>query len=218
MDQSRPSWLAQLYWRAYYYLLRAAVGAGFFALGLVGAKWIGIGLMAPVVICAAAVVCGLVAMLLGQGGGKVSYVNRLAVIVLPLGLRAGGGRLMPLFAWSAGLWSAVGMAGAVVAGVWARETTRAPALRVVLVASLLVDGAAFVMLTKQAVTRLTLTSARMKPVAVMLAGLMALMGGGIGLWMADLPWAAVLVAGGPPVIVAGIYGVLLVVMMGSSMH
>src|ERR1700722_539115 len=47
---------------------------------------VGVWLTLPMTVCAAAIVCGCVAMLLGHAGGRVSYINRLAVIVLPIGL------------------------------------------------------------------------------------------------------------------------------------
>lgn len=208
VDRRPPSGLARLYWRTYYLVLRAAMGAAFFVGAAASAMRVGVWLTLPMAACAAAMVCGFVAMRLSQAAGRVSYINRLAVIVLPIGLHVGRGRLLPMFAWSTALWSAVGMAGAIYGGMRFHATHHAPLLRVLLIASLFVDGASFVMLTKQAVTRLTLKSPGAKPVAIMLTGLLALMVGGVGLWMADLPWPAVLLAGGPPLIAALFYGFL----------
>ena len=218
-DRRQVSGLARLYWTAYYLLLRAATGTAFFIAGAAGARWVGLWLTLPLMVCAAALVCGLVAMGLSRSGGRVSYFNRLAVIVLPVGIRLGRGRLIPMFAWSAALWSAVGMAGAICASLWSHgmlhTSTHAPVLRVLLIASLFVDGATFVMLTQQAIKQMTPRSAGLKPLAIILAGLLVLMVGGVGLWLANWPWLAVLLAGGPPAIVAGSYSSFILMRIGT---
>jgi hypothetical protein len=205
----QPSALARLIWWAYYLVLRAAMGAAFFIAGVAGARWVGVWLTLPLAACAAAVVCGGVAMGFGRAGGRVSKFNRLAVIVLPGGLRIARGRLPSMFAWSAGLWSAVGMAGAIYGGLGSHGMhhgpVHAPALHGLFVASLFVDGACFVMSTFQAVKLVTPKSSVPRALAMMLAGLLALMIGGVGLWLGDFPWAGVLVAGVPPAIVGGFY-------------
>jgi hypothetical protein len=206
-ERRSPSGLAWLYWRGYYLVLRVAMGAVFFVGATVAARRVGVWFTLPMAVCAAALVCGFVAMKLSWAGGRVSYVNRLAVIVLPLGMRARGARLVSMFAWSAGLWAVVGMAGAIYGGMSSHGAQHAPGLRVLLIASLFVDGVSLVMLVQQAVRSLTLKSPGMRPVVLMLAGLVAMMVGGVGLWMADWPRAAVLVAGGPIVVVGGFYGV-----------
>jgi hypothetical protein len=208
-----------LRWSAYYLVLRVAMGAAFFVGAGAAARWVGVWFTLPMAACTAAMVCGFVAIKLNQTGGRVSYINQLAVIVFPVGRRSARGRLLPMFAWSAGLWSTIEMAGAIYGGVWSHgmdhASTHALLLRVLLIVSLFVDAASFVLLILQAVRRLSPKSPTMIPVGLSLAALLVLIVGGVGLWMAGLPWAAVLLAGGPPVIVAGIYSVFVVRLFAS---
>jgi hypothetical protein len=72
--------------------------------------------------------------------------------------------------------------------------------------SLLIDATTFILLIHQVIDRLTPGSQNARHVALFLTGLAVVMLGGVGLWTAGRPLAAVLLAGGPPAIAAVIYG------------
>lgn len=148
-----------------------------------------------------AVACGAGAALLRTSGvGRITWRNRLAGCLIPWGWRLNAGRLWPIPLLSWAVWAAIG--GAVFAVLPAAEgEPPGVGVRVGLLAAWLVDGAA--LLSVAGIIgrdrRWGGTGGRtLWQLAAVVAGLLA---ASVALYLGGLPKTAVVVGGGPPLLV-----------------
>lgn len=170
-------------------------------------------------------VCGLTGLALSrQREGRVSILNYLAGTVLPFGYRVGNGKLVPIVVVSSLAWVAIGVSAVLSVGaqpqataaVATRAATEVPSgvLRVLLYLAWLVDGFVFLRVGSQFVQRRHSTSPAMLRFliglgAVLLVSVLLVVGAPsetrLGLALA--------IAGGPPLVVGGGYGIFLAVVL-----
>jgi hypothetical protein len=176
-----------------------------------------------------AVVGGVVAFLMHRQSPpeKVSWINYAAGVVLPWGYRIGRGKLWPIVATSWAIWMLLGVAvmaatvrtaGHTQAGVVVATASsqRGPVVMTLLCLAWLVDGGVLLRCIG-----LLATSANpkhmMRSLAVPMLVLAGILVASIALVVANstaiAAQLALLIAGGPPLLVGGGYGIFVLVML-----
>lgn len=172
------------------------------------------GLLTAGVVWAAvsAIACVLGAVLLRTSPvGRVSWQNRTASYLVPWGVRIGGGRLWPILVVSWLVWLCVlGGAAVLTPGPGADPlTVWEIAMRVGLGAAWVIDGLALghVLATlRQHYSAGSRSGRTLSTISAVIVGLMA---GSLLLCLFGLTPLALLVAGGPPLLIGGGYGLFL---------
>ncbi|MFO0982838.1 MAG: hypothetical protein U1E76_14090 [Planctomycetota bacterium] len=175
-------------------------------------------------------VCAATALLLErQPAGRVSLVNRVAGLVLPWGYRLGRGRLAPIVVTSCVMWALLGLAATLAVSAHLAPRRQPPSaaagapapsvlLTSLLYAAWLVDGAALLHLIG-----VMASSRRRLPMAVILPAL-ALAAMVLASIVLALPTSgghrplALLIAGGPPLLIGLSYGAFVLVMVVFGRH
>lgn len=200
---------------------RIVVGMGFIGL----ATWLtprcGMSCSIVLVSVLAGAVCAGVAVALRRVPmGRVTFVNRLAPIVLPFGFNLGHGKLWPVVVCSWAAWTVIAAVAAVhsatgfqllVSSQLGSSNDRAPLLRLVTLISLIIDGIGIAYLADNATKYLTLRSPGLKPLAIVISTLLALMLGSIFIWRLGYPRCGAALAALPPVVLVGFYSSFLAV-------
>ena len=199
----------------------AAVAAcGWLATGLGAWKALGVWTVVAGALCAA------VAFLMQrQTPEKVTFVNYAAGVVLPWGYRIGRGKLVPIVVTSWAIWTLLGIAVAIaVVGRRGNASPEAVALggersrtvMILLLLSWLIDGAVLLRMIGVVATG-TNRSHQLRSLAVPALVLVAMLASSIALvTMNPRPAAArtaLLIAGGPPLLLGVAYAVFVVVMV-----
>lgn len=182
--------------------------------------WAAAGLWSAAVV----LVCSGSAILLHrQAPGRISVINRIAGLVLPWGYRIGRGRLVPIVVTSCVVWMLVGLgASLAMAGYLARD--QAPPglsadagkpsalVMTLLYLSWLVDGALLMRMIGIAAARHDRVPTS---VWVLILALTAMIGisAVVALRGDGNPARALLIAGGPPLLIGGGYGVFMLVIV-----
>jgi hypothetical protein len=170
---------------------------------------------AGAVMCAGmGVVCGMIAVLFRRTPmGRVTLINYVAAIFLPFGYFIGKGKLAPIVITSWIAWTIVGAASALAAArgydprvVSADGQRHVTASLVLLIVAWIVDGEAILYLSRTVAKRLNVRSAAARKLFRMMAVLAVLIAASAILWSHGLNALALLVAGGPPLFVGGLYG------------
>lgn len=190
------------------------------ALAAAGCAWL-VGNCGPVAAgvvwgVAALVGCGVGTVLLRTSPvGRVNWQNHIAAVLVPWGYRVGGGRLWPIPMVSWAVWMTV-WAGAVVLTSWPGAdplTGWEIALRIALGAAWAIDGLALghtVATLRQHFSAASRSGRTLIPIAAVIAGLIA---GSVLLHLLGLTPLALLLAGGPPLLIGGGYALFLAVLL-----
>jgi hypothetical protein len=167
--------------------------------------------------------CGGVGLLMKrQPMGEVTFVNRLTAVVLPWGFRIGRGKLLPIVIESWFRWVLLGIAVVVLlpyglgahsqqAGAYHRGLTAS----VLLLVSWLIDGTVVLRLITTLLMRghaNPIAPGTIVPIFVLIGMIAA--SAALACFAANwaMTGAAVLIAGGPIVVIGGGYGLVLAVM------
>lgn len=197
--------------------LRACVGVFFVGLAGFLAHRVGVAVSIVLSSVTAAAICSGVAWLLHHAPmGRVSPINRLAPVVLPLGFNIGHGKLWPVVVCSWLGWTIVAGVAAFHAVTHFRLLGRAAVghghvLHFAMMAILLVDAVGFSYLTQLAAKRLKLRSPGLVAMATVLSIIAGSMIGAILVWNAGWPTLGTFLAAGPPLVVGGFYGLFFLV-------
>lgn len=160
--------------------------------------------------------CGVGTILLRTSPvGRVNWRNRTAAYLVPWGVRIGGGRLWPIPVVSWVVWMTVWAGAAVLTpGPGADPLTGweiAP--RVGLGAAWAIDGLALGHLLATLPQHFSAASRGGRSLLTIAAVIAGLIGGSLLLHLLGLTPLAMLVAGGPPLLIGGGYGLFLVVLL-----
>jgi hypothetical protein len=172
---------------------------------LSGAMWAAFALLA----------CGLGVLLLRTSEvGRVTWKNRLAAYLVPWGVRIGGGQLWPIPVVSWLTWMAVWAAVAVLTPppVDEQPTGWEVATRVALGAAWAIEALAlgYVVGTLRQNFPTGSGGRSLRVIAAIIAGLIV---ASVALHLFGLTLAGLLVAGGPPALIGGGYGLFMAVLL-----
>ena len=159
-----------------------------------------------------AVACGTGTILLRTSTiGRVTWRNRAAGYLIPWGWRLNRGLLWPVPVVSWVVWTAVG-----ATTVLLRQGEDALGLRVALFVAWVLDAAALIFILG-AICQAT-PGSRAGSLWKLVTFIAALIATSVGLYLYGLPNAALVVGGGPPLVVAGCVGlvVLFLVTLGRN--
>lgn len=170
-----------------------------------GAVWAAVALVA----------CGVGTILLRTSPvGRVSWQNRTAAYLVPWGGRVGGGRLWPIPVVSWVVWMTV-WAGAAV--LTPPETTPLTGweivMRIGLGAAWAIDGLALGHMLATLRQHFSVASRSGRSLLNISAVIVGLIAGSLLLHLLGLTLLALLVAGGPPLVIGGGYGFFLAVLL-----
>lgn len=161
-----------------------------------------------VLTCAAlaAVACVIGAVLLPTSAiGQVTWRNRMAGYLIPWGWRLNRGKLWSVAVISWVVWTAVGGAAVLL-----RSDPPSIGLRAALLTAWVVDAAALGYLLGT-IARAT-PGGRLGSVWKLAAVAAGVLGGSVGLYAAGQTTAALIVGGGPPAAIGGVFGLVLLVL------
>jgi hypothetical protein len=149
--------------------------------------------------------------------GRVTFVNRLAPIVLPFGFHIGRGKLWPVVVCSWAGWTIIATIAAVHSAtrfqlLGSNTHDLAPWFAVVTVIALIVDGIGIAFLANNATKYLTLRSPGLKSIAVVILILLGLMLGSVLVWRMGYPRCGTALAALVPMAVGGFYSLFFLVM------
>lgn len=186
-------------------LIAAAAAAVFFLVRQFGAGtavlvWAGLSLLA----CAAGAV-----LLRTSAVGRITWKNRLAACLMPWGANLGGGALWPIPVTSWVVW--LGVAGGVIALTpTATGTDSWPTLwRVALGTAWVIDGGVLLYVAGTLRRHYPPTSSGWRSLTRICVVLIGLIAASVVLYVCGLPYLALAVAGGPPLVAGVGYGLFL---------
>jgi hypothetical protein len=182
-------------------VLLAAVAAAAYGLA------VGLGPWPAVLTCAAvaAVACTVGAILLRTSTiGQVTWRNHLAGYLIPWGWRLNRGRLWPVAVISWAVWTA-----ACGAAVLLRSDEPSLGMRAALLAAWLIDASALVFLLGTVVQ--ATPGSRVVSVWKLVAVITGVLCASVGLYVAGQTTAALIVGGGPPALIGGVFGLVLLI-------
>lgn len=161
------------------------------------------------------VTCGVGAILLRTSPvGRVNWQNRMASYLVPWGVRIGGGRLWPIPVVSWVVWMTVWAGAAVLTPPESAPLTGWEiAMRVGLGAAWAIDGLALghmIATLRQHFSPASRSGRSLTKIAAVIVGLII---GSLLLQLVGLTLLALLVAGGPPLLIGGGYGLFLLVLL-----
>lgn len=155
----------------------------------------------------AAVACVLGAILLRRSTiGQVTWRNRLAGYLIPWGWRLNRGRLWPVAIISWVVWTAV-----CGAAVLLRSGEPSLGMRAALLAAWLIDASALVFLLGTIVQ--ATPGSRLGSVWKLVTFIVAVLCARVGLYVVGQTTAALIVGGGPPAVIGGVFGLVLLIFM-----
>lgn len=179
----------------------------------------GIGTAAAVWAGAAAVACVAGAVLLRTSAvGRITWKNWTAAYLMPWGARLCGGVLWPIPVTSWCVWMAVAAAVFVLTPGPGEEPVEAAEAvrRVALGTAWVIDGGALLYLVGTIRQHYTVTSRSGRSLFTICAVLVGLIVVSAVFHLLGLPYLALLVAGGPPLVVAVGYGLFVGMMLAFS--
>lgn len=182
-------------------VLLAAVATGAYGLAVEFGPW------PAALTCGtvAAVACVIGAILLRTSTiGRVTWRNRLAGHLIPWGWRLNRGRLWPAAVFSWVVWTAVGGAAVLL-----RSDEPSLGMRAALLAAWLFDASALVFLLGTIVQ--ATPGSRVGSVWKLVAFITAVLCASVGLYASGRATAALLVGGGPPAVIGGVFGLVLLI-------
>lgn len=170
-----------------------------------GAAWAAVALVA----------CGVGAILLRTSPvGRVGWQNRVAGYLVPWGARIGGGRLWPIPVVSWVVWMTVWAGAAVLTPPETVPLTGWEiATRIGLGAAWAIDGLALGHLLATVRQHFSPASRSGRSLLTISAVIVGLVAGSLLLHLLGLTAFALLVAGGPPLLIGGGYGLFLLVLL-----
>ena len=187
------------------YLTRAALLAGSAAAAYgLGAEF---GPWPAVLTCAtvAAVACVIGAVLLRTSAiGQITWRNRLAGYLIPWGWRLNRGRLWPVAVISWVVWTAVSGAAVLL-----RSDAPSLGMRAALLAAWLIDASALVFLLGTIVQ--ATPGSRLGSVWKLVAVITGVLCVSVGLYVGGQATAALIVGGGPPAVIGGVFGLVVLI-------
>lgn len=150
--------------------------------------------------------------------GKITWKNHVAGYCIPWGWRFAGGKLAPVQIASACVWVLLVAIGVLLASNPAATSSSngfsAPTLPGLLLAlAWIVDGAAVLYLLATMVKNFELRSSQALSMIKAMSFCAAILITSVVLWLLGHPSLALLVAGGPPLVLATIAGLFLLVML-----
>lgn len=164
--------------------------------------------------CGTATACGIGAVLLRLSPvGRVGWQNRVAAYLVPWGWRLGRGVLWPIPAASWAVWLAIGAATLVLRPAAEELDATATAVRILLFVAWVADGAGILFVLGTLRQHYPSGSSGGRALWKVAGVLVVLIVGSVGLYLGGLPVLALVVAGGPPALVAGGYGLFLAVVL-----
>jgi hypothetical protein len=166
-------------------------------------------------------VCAVTALMLRRASpGRVSLVNRIAPILLPVGIHLGRGKLKPMVAWSTANWAVIALAGALfgklrfsISAPPASGRNTAGVLRVLFIIGIVVDALGLGYLMNRWTQQRASGSSKLKSMLPLWMILLLAMSAGFIFSWKGWPMLAALTAGAPPVIVGGFYGLFILVIL-----
>lgn len=161
-----------------------------------------------------AIACGVGAVLLRYSPiGRFGWQNRVAAYLIPWGGRLGRGVLWPIPVASWAVWLAIGAAVFLLRPAAEELDATAAAVRILLFVAWMADGAGILYLLGTLRQHYPSGSSGGRSLWKIAGALVALVAASVGLYLGGLPVLALLVAGGPPALVAGGYGLFLAVVL-----
>lgn len=189
-------------------ILVTAAAAACYGLAAVYDTWPGLLLWAGVT----AVGCVLGAVLLRTSRiGEITWKNRAAGYLIPWGWRLNRGLLWPVPVISWLTWVAIG-GGSVLLRPDVVDEAPGAGVRIALFASWTIDAAALIFLL--GTIRQATPGGRVRSLWKLVAVIAGLIGASVGLYLGGLPTAALVVGGGPPLLLSACLG--LVVLLFST--
>jgi hypothetical protein len=153
----------------------------------------------------AAVVCIIGAALLRTSTiGQVTWRNRLAGYLIPWGWRLNRGRLWPAAVFSWVVWAAV-----CGAAVLLRSDEPSLGVRAALLTAWLIDASALVFLLGTIVQ--ATPGSRVGSVWKLVAVITGVLCASVGLYVTGQTTVALIVGGGPPALIGGVFGLVLLI-------
>jgi hypothetical protein len=174
----------------------------------------------PAMLCMCTIALGLCAatamMLHRATPGRVSVANRIAPIILPIGIHLGRGKLWPMVAWSTAGWAMIALAGA-LCGKFGFAFASSPAtrgnagefFRAAFIIGVILDALGLGYLLNLWAKIRARGSSNLKAIFPLFLILLCAIGSGFIFSWKGWPTMAAMIACAPPVLVGGFYGLFM---------
>lgn len=208
-----------VYYLRQLFLIAVPLATGYWLLEVLSA-WLALAAAAGIAVGT----CGLGALLLRSTGlGTITWRNHLGGWLLPWGYTLGRGQLRGITAVSATIWTLLATSTIVARATSAAPVTTLPGTAAataatttmpwLLVIAWVVDGAALLYLLKTVLTAFGPGTRASLSLWRFIAAIIALLVGSLMLHLFGHTGLATLVAGGPPLLVGGFYGLWILAML-----